>query len=423
MHFPSADIKSVIILESSWGDTAMKKIISASLVLALTLTALSPLEAVHAADKPAKESKQKEKDKDKAEKEKEKDKDKAEKEQEKDKEKAEKGRETEQEKADKEKAEKELEKAADKAKKEEEKALKESEKLAEEIEKAAGKANAGSPSADLEQIQQAAAAKKAAIQQAVKTKKELIELRQELKKTGEVTDELKAKYEELAKQLEQQSELKEALEVQKELLDRFYKPGDEEIYSRLGELYEKNGQKGLKTFVNGKEVVMADAPFIQNGRTLVPVRAIGNALKADVTWEPETQSVEVKRGDSKIVLFLGSDEALVNGEKIKLETKPVLKNGRVFLPIRFIGEKLNAKVGYQEQGELIIIEDQQAADPVQTEENESSAADAEAAPANESAASPSAEQTTDTPADAANTPESAANEDTTSPDASKEGIS
>jgi hypothetical protein len=207
----------------------------------------------------------------------------------------------------------------------------------------------------------APSSKKEAVQQAVKTKKELIELRQQLKHVKEATEELKAKYEELTRMLEQQSELKQALDVQKELLNRFYKPGDQKLFDKLGELYEKTGDTSLKTFVNGKEVVMDTAPFVEKGRALVPVRAIGAALKAEVKWNGETRTVEVVRGDNKITLYLDSGEAEVNGEKIKLETPPVIKKGRLFLPLRFIGETLKAKVGYQQKGDLIIIEDSQSA--------------------------------------------------------------
>lgn len=201
--------------------------------------------------------------------------------------------------------------------------------------------------------------KKEAIKEAVKTKKELIELRQQLKHATEITEELKAKYEELAEQLEEQTELLQALEVQKELLDRFYKPGDTELYKKLGELYEKAGDQSLKTYINGTEVEMDVTPFVEKGRTLVPVRAISASLKADVNWNGENRTVEVVRGETKITLYLDSSEADVNGNKVKLEAAPVMKNGRVFLPLRFIGEQLNAKVGYQQQGDLIIIEDGQ----------------------------------------------------------------
>lgn len=386
----------------------MKKLISTSLILALL--AVSPIAGVHAADKgkESEQAKQESKANEKAEKEKEKAKEKEEKE----KEKAEKEKEEAEEKAEKEKekiekivekaiekAEKEAEKAKEKAEKEAEKAKenaeKEAEKAKEELEKAVKKAEEDKKKAEekaqkeIEKLQVEAKsnanananvnanvdyeAKKAAIQQAVQAKKELIDLRIQLKKNAVVTDELKAKYEDLTSRLEQLSELQQALEVQKELLDRFYKPGDKQSFEKLGELYEKTGATGLKAFVNGKEVVMDVTPFREKGRALVPVRAVSASLNAEVEWKPETRVVEVVRGDNKIVLYLDSGEAEVNGQKVALETKPVLKNGRVFLPLRFIGEALNTKVDYQEQGEIIIIEDEEAVDPAVEEEVEADA--------------------------------------------------
>lgn len=386
----------------------MKKLISTSLILALL--AVSPIAGVHAADKgkESEQAKQESKANEKAEKEKEKAKEKEEKE----KEKAEKEKEEAEEKAEKEKekiekivekaiekAEKEAEKAKEKAEKEAEKAKenaeKEAEKAKEELEKAVKKAEGDKKKAEekaqkeIEKLQIEAKsnanananvnanvdyeAKKAAIQQAVQAKKELIDLRIQLKKNAVVTDELKAKYEDLTSRLEQLSELQQALEVQKELLDRFYKPGDKQSFEKLGELYEKTGATGLKAFVNGKEVVMDVTPFREKGRALVPVRAVSASLNAEVEWKPETRVVEVVRGDNKIVLYLDSGEAEVNGQKVALETKPVLKNGRVFLPLRFIGEALNTKVDYQEQGEIIIIEDEEAVDPAVEEEVEADA--------------------------------------------------
>lgn len=85
-------------------------------------------------------------------------------------------------------------------------------------------------------------------------------------------------------------------------------------------------------------------PFIHGGRTLVPVRAISASLKADVKWDAETRSALITKGDTSITLYLDKKEALVNGETVELDTVPVLKNGRVFLPLRFVSEQLKANV-------------------------------------------------------------------------------
>ncbi|MBY0083943.1 copper amine oxidase N-terminal domain-containing protein [Brevibacillus sp. M2.1A] len=195
----------------------------------------------------------------------------------------------------------------------------------------------------------------------VKLKKELIELRQELKHAAEITEDQKAKYEQLVSELEKTADKHGALEVQLELLQRTYQKGDHTPFKKLGELLENTGSTEVKAFVDGQQVKADVAPFVKGGRALVPVRAISSALKAEVNWKPETRSVEITRGEKSITLYLDKKEATVDGKTISLDTAPVLKNGRVFLPLRFISEQLNAKVEWQEEGKIVIIDDLQAA--------------------------------------------------------------
>ncbi|MFY0544237.1 stalk domain-containing protein [Brevibacillus sp. H7] len=202
----------------------------------------------------------------------------------------------------------------------------------------------------------------------VRLKKELIGLRQELKQAKKDTAELKAKYEKLVAELEKLSEKQAALEVQLELLQRTYQKGERAPFKKLGLLFEAIGSTEIKAFVDGKLVVADVTPFVQGGRALVPVRAISSALKADVKWDAETRTVTITRGDQIITLYLDKKEATVNGKTISLDIAPVLKKGRVFLPLRFISEHLNADVDWQSEGKIVIIDDIQP--PVEPDESE-----------------------------------------------------
>jgi hypothetical protein len=195
------------------------------------------------------------------------------------------------------------------------------------------------------------------VQESVKLKKELIELRQELKQSAKLAADLQAKYEKLVAELEKLNDKRQALEVQLELLERTYKKGDHRPFVKLGKMLEATGSNEIYAFVDGKLVKSDVAPFIQNGRALVPVRAISAALKADVKWDPETRSVVITRGELSITLYLDKKEAKVKGKKVKLDTVPVLKKGRVFLPLRFVSEQLNASVTWQPEGKIVIIDD------------------------------------------------------------------
>lgn len=91
-------------------------------------------------------------------------------------------------------------------------------------------------------------------------------------------------------------------------------------------------------------------PAGQNGRTLVPVRLIAESLGASVTWVPDTRQVILQKGESTIVLTLGSAIALVNGQEILLPDgvpAGVVKwEGKesTMVPLRFVSERLGAAV-------------------------------------------------------------------------------
>ena len=91
-------------------------------------------------------------------------------------------------------------------------------------------------------------------------------------------------------------------------------------------------------------------PAGQNGRTLVPVRLIAESLGASVTWVPDTRQVILQKGESTIVLTLGSAIALVNGQEILLPDgvpAGVVKwEGKesTMVPLRFVSERLGATV-------------------------------------------------------------------------------
>lgn len=191
----------------------------------------------------------------------------------------------------------------------------------------------------------------------VKTKKELIELRQELKHSTEITSEQKAKYEALVSELEKQADIPQSLEVQLELVERYYNKTDRSSVVKLGKLLKSSGNTEITTLLDGKVLVMEEKPFVQGGRALVPIRAISSALKAEVTWDAKTSSALITRGDVSITLYLNKKEATVNGKTVALEITPVLKNGRLFLPLRFVSEQLKAEVNWQEEGKIVLIDD------------------------------------------------------------------
>ena len=110
--------------------------------------------------------------------------------------------------------------------------------------------------------------------------------------------------------------------------------------------------------VNGEEKNIDDngtVPVVESGRTLVPIRAIIEAMGGDVKWDGETNTAVLTLGDDIITLVIGSETAFLNEEKHTLDVEPKIINDRTMLPIRFIAESFKFSVDWDEKTETITI--------------------------------------------------------------------
>ena len=91
-------------------------------------------------------------------------------------------------------------------------------------------------------------------------------------------------------------------------------------------------------FYNGEKIKFDQIPVIENGRTLVPLRAIFEKIGAEVKWDENTKTVTATKDGTEISLTLGSTEAIKNGEKVTLDTAAKSVNVRTLVPVRFIAD-------------------------------------------------------------------------------------
>ncbi|WP_019138030.1 copper amine oxidase N-terminal domain-containing protein, partial [Peptoniphilus timonensis] len=108
---------------------------------------------------------------------------------------------------------------------------------------------------------------------------------------------------------------------------------------------------------NGKIVKSDVAPYIQNERTMVPIRFISETLGYKVTWDNDKREVGVKGKDTEILLKVDSKNALVNGNEVKLDSPASIKKERTFVPLRFVAENLKAEVKWDKENFKVIIND------------------------------------------------------------------
>ena len=115
----------------------------------------------------------------------------------------------------------------------------------------------------------------------------------------------------------------------------------------------------ISVFINGLKVDFSKydnvRPVIENGRTLVPIRAVSETLKAEVEWYDDTQEITVTKGDIFVKMAIGNSKAYVNGGEQQLDTPPTIRNGRTLVPLRFVAESLKLNVEWIDESRTIII--------------------------------------------------------------------
>lgn len=111
----------------------------------------------------------------------------------------------------------------------------------------------------------------------------------------------------------------------------------------------------IQISLNGRPLATDVAPIIRNGRTLVPFRAIFEALGARVTWDEATNTVAGYRGRQAIILELGNTTAWVNGPSVRLDVAPQAVSGRTMVPLRFVAERLGAQVEWIDATQTVVI--------------------------------------------------------------------
>lgn len=107
--------------------------------------------------------------------------------------------------------------------------------------------------------------------------------------------------------------------------------------------------------IDGEEQTFTPAPFIIEGRTLVPMRAFFEALSAQVDWEDSTRTAVGVRGDITVRIPIGSTEPTVNGQPVPISVPAQILDGRTFIPLRFVGEALGDDVQWDGTNQSITI--------------------------------------------------------------------
>lgn len=155
----------------------------------------------------------------------------------------------------------------------------------------------------------------------------------------------------------------ESLTYLKELRQQFRnvdKDDRAEVLAELAEIKTELQDYSIDTFVNGLAIDFEKydnvMPFIEDGVTLAPIRAVTEALGAEVIWNSETQEIVIKKDDININMTIGNNIAYINDNEVLLDVAPQIRDDRTVVPMRFIAESFNLNVDWDGNSNTIIIE-------------------------------------------------------------------
>ena len=94
-------------------------------------------------------------------------------------------------------------------------------------------------------------------------------------------------------------------------------------------------------------------PIIQNERTLVPIRFVAEALGYDVDWNEKDNTAVID--DGKIVLYIGTNKAKINGKSVTLDVASTVVRDRTMVPLRVIAETLDCSVDWIGETKTVLI--------------------------------------------------------------------
>lgn len=113
--------------------------------------------------------------------------------------------------------------------------------------------------------------------------------------------------------------------------------------------------KPITVTLDSKPLTFDQPAVIQNGRTLVPMRGIFEAMGAEVSWDQASKTVTGKKDGRNIQLTAGSSTAYVDGKAVTLDVPPAVIGGRTLVPVRFISEALDASVDWNAGERTVTI--------------------------------------------------------------------
>lgn len=117
----------------------------------------------------------------------------------------------------------------------------------------------------------------------------------------------------------------------------------------------KAEENSIKVVLDGRQLSFDVEPMLIGGRTMVPLRAIFEALGATVLWDETTKTVSAYNEAYYVKATIDKQDMYVNGQVRKMDIAPMIIDERTLVPARFVAEAFNCQVDWNGDNKTVSI--------------------------------------------------------------------
>lgn len=111
----------------------------------------------------------------------------------------------------------------------------------------------------------------------------------------------------------------------------------------------------ISVLIDGVKLYTPQAPVMIQGRVMLPMRSIFEALDASVKWNQKTKTVTATKDGTTVILKINSKTATINNKTVALDVPAKNLKGNTMVPVRFVSEALGQKIGWNSKTKTVTV--------------------------------------------------------------------
>lgn len=118
----------------------------------------------------------------------------------------------------------------------------------------------------------------------------------------------------------------------------------------------KDGKNQIDIFINSEKAELTDEPIIKKGRVMVPIRLISDYLDIEIEWTDRKKAIKAKKDGLTVEILIGQSCMYKEWKKIPLDVCPELINSKTYIPIKAIEDVFGYGIKWDEDKNAVYID-------------------------------------------------------------------